>query len=101
MESDGMLRHLAFFEELAKLDESDPSWRSVSAGLVTMRLVDRWLAGDLRRGAETWSVSAVRSAVDEIPETTPLRRILSAVVDLVADSATPAIHTLSPRLMAY
>ncbi|MGE5099784.1 MAG: hypothetical protein ACM3SX_07340, partial [Deltaproteobacteria bacterium] len=80
MESDGMLRHVAFFEELAKLDESDPSWRSVSAGLVTMRLVDRWFAGE-RSAAESWAVNAVRGAIEEVPETTPLRRILSAIID--------------------
>ena len=43
MESSGGLRHLAFFEELGEVDESDPNWRSVSAGLVVMRLVDEWI----------------------------------------------------------
>ena len=32
MEADGVLRHLVFFEELGKMDESDASWRAVSAG---------------------------------------------------------------------
>ena len=44
MESEGMLRHLVFFEELGKMDERDAGWRAVSAGLVTMRLVDQWIA---------------------------------------------------------
>ena len=100
MESDGMLRHLAFFEELAKLDESDPSWRSVSAGLVTMRLVDGWLAGD-RSAAESWAVSAVRGAIEDVPETTPLRRILTAIIDTMTASSPVESHTLCPRLIAY
>lgn len=100
MESDGMLRHLAFFEELAKLDESDPSWRSVSAGLVTMRLVDRWLAGE-RSAAESWAVNAVRGAIDEVPETTPLRRILSAIIDTMTAPSPVETHTVCPRLIAY
>ena len=100
-DSDGMLRHVAFFEELARLDESDSSWRAVSAGLVTMRLVDRWLAGDERGGAEAWSVSAVRGAISDVPETTPIRRILSGVVDVIAASPTPDISVVSPRLTAY
>jgi len=96
-----MLRHLAFFEELARLDESDPSWRSVSAGLVTMRLADSWLAGDVRGGADAWAISAVRTAIDEVPNTTPIRRILRAVVDSIAASPIAEAHALSPRLMAY
>jgi len=101
MESDGMLRHLAYFEELAKLDESDPGWRSVSAGLVTMRLVDSWLSGHARFGADTWAISAVRGAIDEMPVTTPIQRILSAVVDLIGSAKVVEPHALCPRLMAY
>jgi tetratricopeptide (TPR) repeat protein len=101
MESDGMLRHLAYFEELAKLDESDPGWRSVSAGLVTMRLVDSWLAGDQRGRIDTWAFKAVRTAIDEVPETTPIRRILGAILDSVSISRIDEAHALSPRLMAY
>jgi len=101
MESDGMLRHLAYFEELAKLDESDPGWRSVSAGLVTMRLVDRWLAGEYRGPSHSWAVSAVREAIGDVPETTPLRRILSAIVDTMTSSSGAEVHTLCPRLIAY
>jgi tetratricopeptide (TPR) repeat protein len=101
MESDGMLRHLAYFEELAKLDESDPGWRSVSAGLVTMRLVDSWLAGENRGPSHSWAVSAVREAIGDVPETTPLRRILSAIVDTLTSSTGVEVHTLCPRLIAY
>jgi tetratricopeptide (TPR) repeat protein len=101
MESDGVLRHLAFFEELAKLDEADTSCRSVSAGLVTMRLVDSWLGGVYRGGVDAWAINSVRSAIDDVPETTPLRRILSAIVDTMASSSKVEIHTLCPRLIAY
>ena len=64
MESTGGFRHLAFFEELGKMDESDPNWRSVSAGLVVMRLVDEWIAvgADAVR-TDSWGVSAVRDAI--------------------------------------
>src|SRR5437763_5660716 len=101
MESDGTLRHLAYFEELAKLDESDPGWRTVSAGLVTMRLVDNWLAGNYRGPSQSWAVNAVRDAINDVPETTPLRRILSAIVDTMTSSTGVEVHTLCPRLIAY
>ena len=98
--TDGMLRHLAFFEELGAMDESDVSWRAVSAGLVVMRLVDRWMS-DGALGLTAHSVSAVRAAIEEMPETTPVRRILSAVVDAMAESESGEMHAVTPRLMAY
>jgi tetratricopeptide (TPR) repeat protein len=100
MKTDGMLRHLAFFEELGSMDESDASWRAVSAGLVVMRLVDRWMS-DGARGLTAHSVSAVRAAIDEMPDTTPVRRILSAVVDAMEESKSGEMHAVTPRLMAY
>jgi len=97
-----MLRHFAFFEELGRIDENDPAWRSVTAGLVLMRLVDEWI--DVGPGAarpDAWSVSAVREAVAEVSETTPLRRILTGILDTMVASPTVDTHALSPRLMAY
>ena len=32
-----MIRHLAYFEVLAALDERDDAWREISAGLVALR----------------------------------------------------------------
>ena len=74
-ETEGMLRHLAFFEELAAAEEHDPNWRAISAGLVVLRLVDRWMS-EGASGVTTHAVSAVRAAVDEVAETTPVPRIL-------------------------
>ena len=102
MESAGLLRHLAFFEELGNMDETDPSWRSVGAGLVAMRLVDSWIEdGATPSRIDSWGVSAVREAIAEVPETTPLRRILSGIVDIIVSSTSIDMHALIPRLMAY
>jgi tetratricopeptide (TPR) repeat protein len=102
MESEGMLRHLAFFEELGRMDENDASWRSVSAGLVVMRLVDNWIEdGATPSRVDAWGVSAVREAIAEVAETTPLRRILNGIVDIVVSSNSLDLHALIPRLMAY
>lgn len=102
MESEGMLRHLVFFEELGKMDETDPSWRAVSAGLVTMRLVDQWIAdGPSASRVDSWSVSGVREAIAQVAETTPIRRMLSAIVDVMVGSRAVDLHALMPRLMAY
>jgi tetratricopeptide (TPR) repeat protein len=95
-----MLRHLAFFEELAKTKETDANWRSTSAGLVVLRLVDQWMAG--RPGdSASWSITAVREAVAQIEETTPVRRILASAVDAIAESTPENASAVIPRLMAY
>lgn len=102
MESDSTLRHLAFFEELGRMEDSDASWRVVSAGLVVMRLVDQWVAdGPGAARVESWSVNAVRDAISEIPETTPIRRILGSVVDAVVACTDTDLHAVCPRLMAF
>jgi hypothetical protein len=101
MDSDGGLRHLAFFEELGRMDDSDASWRAVSAGLVTMRLVDRWIAVGSTSRLDSWSVSAAREAIAQVSESTPIRRILTSVVDVMVACTVTDMHALSPRLMAY
>jgi tetratricopeptide (TPR) repeat protein len=100
--SDGMLRHLAFFEELGKMEETDASWRAVSAGLVTLRLVDQWIAeGPSAARSDSWAVNAVREAIAAMAETTPIKRILTSIVEIVVQSPTVDMHALCPRLMAY
>jgi tetratricopeptide (TPR) repeat protein len=102
MESAGMLRHLPFFEELAQLDESDAGWRAVSAGLVVLRLFDTWVEdGPAVVAADSWSLSAVLSAIDEIPTNSPLRGVLRGVVDAMANTRKVDLHAVTPRLFAY
>jgi len=99
-EDTGMLRHLAFFEELAKTKEGEPQWRSTSAGLVVLRLVDRWIAeGPVESTA--WNVAPVRDAIADIDDVSPERRILSSIVDAVTTSKTVNVRAVTPRLMAY
>lgn len=101
-ENSGMPRHLAFFEELGKMDESDSGWRAVSAGLVVMRFVDQWIEdGPSKSRIDTWTVGAVREAIAQVADTTPIRRILTSIVDAMVSSKTVDLHVLCPRLMAY
>lgn len=100
IEHHDMLRHLAFFEELGAMDESDSDWRSVSAGLVLMRLLDRWML-EGSESLDAHSVSGVRAAISEIVDQTPLRRILSSIVDAMTSTGGVEMHSVTPRLMAY
>ena len=102
LESDRTLRHLAFFEELAALDESDAEWRAVSAGLVVLRLVDAWM----EEGAHTvhgdaWGLRAVRVSIEEISANSPVRALLSGIVDAMEESAVSDMSAVAPRMLAY
>jgi len=97
-----MIRHLAYFEELAALDEREDSWREISAGLVVLRLVDSWFEqGASVVAPNAWNLGAVINAVAEIPNGRAARGMLKSVVDAMIDARTPAAHVVAPRLMAY
>ncbi|HZS61499.1 MAG TPA: hypothetical protein VFA43_19650 [Gemmatimonadaceae bacterium] len=81
------LRHAAFFEALATQDPAGASWRATSAGLVTLRLVDRWMAlrADGRRPSVD-AVRAVRRAVNRVRPGSPFRAPLDALSCAVSGS---------------
>jgi hypothetical protein len=95
-----MIRHLAYFEELAALDEREDSWREISAGLVVLRLVDSWFEQGASVASMPWNLGAVINAVAEI-QGTRRRGMLKSVVEPWIDARTPDAHVVAPRLMAY
>jgi hypothetical protein len=96
------LTHLVFFEALASLEENAPGWRETVAGLVTLRLVDSWMAeGPAVADADTWSLRAVRDAISNMPSGSSCRSILSSLVDTMQALPAVRVTTLAPRLMAY
>lgn len=95
-------RHLPFFSELAGLEDGDPAWRSVSAGLVVLRLVDAWIEeGAPAVVGDGWGVRSVDAAIEEMPAGVPARAILRSIVNAVKTSDTSDMHAIAPRLMAY
>jgi tetratricopeptide (TPR) repeat protein len=101
-DTNGDMRHLAFFTELASLEGEDPSWRSVTAGLVVLRLVDSWIEeGAAVVSADSWGVRSVRAAVEDMPAGVPARTILTGVVDALTSTHGGDLHAVAPRLMAY
>lgn len=101
-DSPGTLKHLAFFEELAGLEESDPNWRAISAGLVVLRLVDAWIEEGARAvAADSWGTRAVRTAIGEMSDRTHTRAILLNIVDALEGSPSVTMHSIGPRILAY
>ncbi len=67
------LRHAAYFEALATLDPTSVAWRTTSAGLVTLRLFDRWVQCRAEgRALPADGLHAVGNAVRRIERNCPL-----------------------------
>ena len=70
------LAHLAFFEAAGDQTEEQPAYRAAVAGLLAMRLVDRWvLAGAGDRPPTLRELEAVRRAIEHVDDG-PVREIL-------------------------
>ena len=96
------MRHQPFFAELAALEDADPSWRAVTAGLVVLRLVDAWVeegAGVI--AADSWGVRSVRAAIEDMPAGMPARTLLAGVVEALTLARAGDVHAVAPKLMAY
>lgn len=101
-DSERTLKHVAFFEALAGLDEADPNWHGITAGLVVLRLVDAWIdEGPHVVTADAWGVRAVRASLADVAQTTTVRAILESVVDALESSTAVEMHSIAPRLLAY
>jgi tetratricopeptide (TPR) repeat protein len=99
-EPESKLRHLPFFEEIASRDEAQPEWRSATAGLVVLRLVDAWLEDGPDVASDEWGVLNVRRAIADIGEGSLTGSLLGRVVDALQQQK-PDIHVVVTPLMAY
>src|SRR5712664_4265098 len=86
-------RHLPFFTELAALDDREAEWRSVSAGLVVLRLVDAWIEeGAASVAADGWGVRSVEAVIEEMPVGNVVRTVLTGVVEAITTSNAGDMH---------
>jgi tetratricopeptide (TPR) repeat protein len=96
------LRHIPFFEELGRMSDEDANWRSVSAGLVALRLLDAWIEeGPSVVTDDSWALAGVIEAIEAIDQGVPIRRVLLGVIDAMRSSSGIDLHVVTPRLMAY
>jgi len=100
LQTDKKLKHLSFFEVLSKAGNDCPDYRAVSAGLVTLRLVDAWLHGVVALESREFSTRQVRSSIDAVDDGTVVRPILNRLLD-AASGRAPDVRSVITPLMAY
>jgi hypothetical protein len=112
IDTNGTLRHRAFFDVLATTDEASDAWRAARAGLVTLRLLDAW--SEYGTGAQSslatlraqekafkYEVDAVQSVIAELPTKGAERRLLSSIVARVVAAHDGEPPRLVAPLFAY
>jgi hypothetical protein len=112
IDTNGTLRHRAFFEALATTEEASDTWRAARAGLVTLRLLDAW--SEVRHGGHAslgtlrarekafkYEVDAVQNVVAELPAKGAERRLLSTIIARIVEAEDGESPRLVPPLFAY
>jgi tetratricopeptide (TPR) repeat protein len=95
------LRHMPFFQALGECQTGTPEWETTSAGLVVLRLVDRWVWRHVRERAPTFrEVVTVRRAVARLAPGA-LRAALEQLASAVAEFSSARAAPVNDSLMAY
>jgi tetratricopeptide (TPR) repeat protein len=95
-------RHLPFFNALGTLDPASSEWAAAKAGLVTLRLLDTWLAhGPTAVALGDRGRRAVDAAIDELPRSNTERQLLANIVMAMLRAPRPAVVHLAAPLLAY
>jgi len=98
----GSIEHLAFFEALGRVTETDADWPVLNAGLQVLLLVDAWLDHVPNSSrASVYGIRAVRSAIESVPTTSAARQILNRIVDAGESAAEPDALCVARHLMGY
>ena len=95
------LRHLAFVEALVAHPPDSASGREALAGLLTLRLVDHWVArggGVCAPGATV--LAATRDAIAALPSASPWRAPLDLIVSTLVALPGPDVQPVVPALGA-
>ncbi len=88
----------AFLDEIGRPGADDSATHGVVAGLLVLRLVERWVTGGCRAPVD---VAGARAAVEAMDAGNPARGILAEVLSAIARSGPEEIGGAFERLMAY
>ena len=88
----------AFLDEIGRPGADDSATHSAVAGLLVLRLVERWVTGGCRAPVD---VAGARAAVEAMDVGNPARGMLGAVLSAIARGGPEEIGGAFGQLMAY
>jgi tetratricopeptide (TPR) repeat protein len=95
------VRHMAFFRAASAETEGSMEYKTVLAGLLVLRLLDKWRSRvDGDRELKFHEFVAVKRAVEAIADS-PVRRILGELVNTISAFTDGSADTRVPKLIAY
>ena len=95
------VRHMAFFRAASAETEGSMEYKTVLAGLLVLRLLDKWRSRvDGDRELRFHEFVAVKRAVEAIADS-PVRRILGELVNTISAFTDGSADTRVPKLIAY
>src|SRR5579862_1773346 len=93
--------HLAFFRRLGGLADDSPKQRTVKAGLLTLRLVDRWVYRISTHGGPSFrELVLVRRAIDAVPDDRT-RDVLLKLTEAIREFSAEEVASLPSLLFGY
>lgn len=96
-----VLRHVAFMETMASSVEGTPIHHGAHAALLTLRLLDHWIAlGAELASSENPSHHAAREATTTLTGDDEMRAALSSILDGIVALQEPDAQPLLPRVFA-
>jgi tetratricopeptide (TPR) repeat protein len=91
------LPHGAFFRRIAEItDDESPTWRELTAGLLTLRLVDRWMV----RMPTLKELVLVRRSVDDVDDDR-IHEVLIKLTDSAREFSVEDVGSIPKLLFAY
>ena len=96
------LKHVVFLEAAAQAPEHSDERRTFQAALLTLRLIDQWMAlGSDVADPTAQVLVATRDALTSVEQDAETRTALLAVVDGITALQDPDAQPLLPRVFAY
>ena len=98
----GGLSHGAFFRRVAEIaEDTSPTWREMTAGLLTLRLIDRWAARNVTgRPPSLKEYVFVRRAIDDVDDDR-VHEVLLKMTDAMREFASEDVGSIPKLLFAY
>jgi tetratricopeptide (TPR) repeat protein len=95
------LRHLAFLETMADSDGASPIHRGAHASLLTLRLLDHWIAlGAEMARPDATAHRATRDLVTALQDDAEMQSALGAIIDAIEALQEPDAQPVLPRVYA-